>query len=105
MDQEKGTAGKEKSKRPIDILKESVGGVSKDLLDRYKEQNRIMKMIRGALSSGPRTVPELSTELGITTNTVFWYLMAMRKYGEVIDEGEKGSYVVYALSGKEESSR
>ena len=95
--------GMEEKKRPIDVLKESIGGVSRELLDRYKEQNRIVKMIRRALGPGPKTVPEVTEELKLPGDVVFWYIMAMRKYGEVVDAGESGDYVLYALKGEEES--
>jgi len=99
---DKGVAGKEK--RPIDVLKESVGGVSKELLERYKAQNRVLKAIRGALKSGPKTVPDLEEELKLSTNTIFWYLMAMRKYGEVEEIEERGSYIAYGLKKEEDSN-
>jgi hypothetical protein len=32
---------------------------------------------------------------------VLWHLMAMRRYGEVVEAGEAGDYVRYALKGGE----
>jgi len=104
MGSEKDKEVAKTEKRPIDILKESVGGVSKELLERYKNQNRVLKAIRGALKSGPKTVPDLAEELKLSTNTIFWYLMALRKYGEVEDIEERGSYIAYALKKEEDSN-
>ena len=60
---EKTTTGKaDRPKRPIEILRDRLGGVSKELQASVKEQGRIRKLLRGALAGGPRTVPELGAE-------------------------------------------
>ena len=99
---EKTTTGKaERPRRPIEILRDRMGGVSKVLQASVKEQGRIRKLLRGALAGGPRTVPELGAECELPTTTVLWHLMAMRRYGQVVEAGEAGDYVRYALKGSE----
>ncbi|HOC42142.1 MAG TPA: hypothetical protein PKJ99_03905 [Thermoanaerobaculales bacterium] len=99
---EKTTTGKaDRPKRPIEILRDRLGGVSKELQASVKEQGRIRKLLRGALAGGPRTVPELGAECELPTTTVLWHLMAMRRYGQVVEAGEAGDYVRYALKGSE----
>jgi hypothetical protein len=99
---EKTTTGKaERPRRPIEILRDRMGGVSKELQASVKEQGRIRKLLRGALAGGPRTVPELGAECELPTTTVLWHLMAMRRYGQVVEAGEAGDYVRYALKGSE----
>jgi len=101
MGETKTTGKAEKPPRPIEILRDRVGGVSKDLQASVKEQGRIRKLLRGALAGGPRTVPELGAQCELPPATVLWHLMAMRRYGEVVEAGEAGDYVRYALKGSE----
>jgi predicted transcriptional regulator len=62
-----------------------------------KDQNRMEKQITGALGNGPKTVPEISRETGLPTQTVFWCLMALKKYGKVTENREQDSYLTYVL--------
>ncbi len=62
-----------------------------------KEQNRIQKQIKQGLATGPKTVPEISRATGLPSQTVFWHLMAMKKYGMVDEAGASDSYYRYAL--------
>jgi hypothetical protein len=101
MGETKTTGKAEKPPRPIEILRDRMGGVSKELQASVKEQGRIRKALRSALAGGPRTVPELGAQCELPTPTVLWHLMAMRRYGEVVEAGEAGDYVRYALKGSE----
>jgi predicted transcriptional regulator len=65
--------------------------------DRVKEQNRAEKLIAGALKDGPKTVPEITEVTGLTPETVFWHLMALKKYGKVIEGQKQDSYFAYAI--------
>ncbi|MGQ9654971.1 MAG: winged helix-turn-helix domain-containing protein [Thermodesulfobacteriota bacterium] len=81
--------------KPLDELRES----RKANIDRVralvKEQNRIQRQIRQGLVNGPKTVPEISQATGLPSQTVFWHLMAMKKYGTVEEAGESNSYYRY----------
>ncbi len=89
----------EKPKRPIEVLRERRGGMSKELKAYFNEQQRIYKALRAALRNGPRTVPELAKECGIPAPTVMWHLMALRRYGQVLDGPEENGYLRYTLPG------
>ena len=65
--------------------------------DRVKEQNRVEKLIAGAVKDGPKTVPEISGVTGLPPETVFWYLMALKKYGKVTEGQKQESYFAYAM--------
>ncbi len=65
--------------------------------DRVKEQNRVEKLIAGAVKDGPKTVPEISGATGLPPETVFWYLMALKKYGKVTEGQKQDSYFAYAM--------
>jgi predicted transcriptional regulator len=88
-----------KPKRPIEILRERRGGMSKELKAYFNEQQRVYKALRAALKNGPRTVPQLAKECGLPSPTVMWHLMAMRRYGEVLDGPEQNGYLLYTLAG------
>ena len=88
-----------KAKRPIEILRERHGGVSSDLKAYVANQQKVYKALRAALKAGPRTVPELAAECGIPSPEVMWHLMALRRYGEVLDGPEQNGYLLYRLAG------
>ncbi len=89
----------EKPKRPIEILRERHGGMSKELKEYFNEQQRTYKALRAALRNGPRTVPELAKECSLPAPTVMWHLMALRRYGQVLDGPEDNGYLRYTLPG------
>jgi DNA-binding transcriptional ArsR family regulator len=94
------TASKaDKPKRAIEVLRERHGGMSKELKDYFNEQQKIYKALRAALKNGPRTVPQLAKECGLPSPTVMWHLMALRRYGQVLDGPEENGYLRYTLPG------
>lgn len=93
---------KPKEKRPIDILRERHGGMTKELQEYFKEQNKVRKALSEALKKGPRTVPELARDTSLPSERVMWQLMAMKKYGSVVEAGETDDYVVYAYKEAEQ---
>jgi predicted transcriptional regulator len=88
-----------KPKRAIEILRERHGGMSKGLKEYFNEQQKTYKALRAALKNGPRTVPHLARECSLPAPTVMWHLMAMRRYGEVLDGPEQDGYLLYTLKG------
>jgi hypothetical protein len=89
------TAGRTPS--ALSVLRESRGGVSAEMKAWLKEQQDVRKRLRAALARGPRTVPEMASDAGLDPGRALWHLMAMRRYGEVAEAGEKDRYVLYAL--------
>jgi hypothetical protein len=88
---------KPREKRPIDVLRERQGGMSKQLQERFKEQNKLRKAFKEALRKGPRSVPQLAHECQLDSGSVLWHLMAMKKYAEIEEAGDEGDYVLYRL--------
>jgi hypothetical protein len=85
------------------VLREKRGGVPQALLDAVKEQQRIRRLLKAALGEGPRTVPDLSAACALPSHAVLWHLMAMRRYGEVVEAGESERYPLYALTKRPEA--
>jgi hypothetical protein len=86
-----------REKRPIQILRERRGGAPKELLARNREQRKLLKRLKEALRDAPRTVPEVAAETGVDSGQVLWHLMALKKYGEVVEGEERDGYFEYAL--------
>jgi hypothetical protein len=99
MTDQAAPAPKPKPRRPIEALRERRGGISPELKACFTEQQRIFKAVRTALGNGPRTIPQLARECGLPSPVVMWHVMAMRRYGEVLDGPEQDSYLLYLLPG------
>jgi predicted Rossmann fold nucleotide-binding protein DprA/Smf involved in DNA uptake len=63
-----------------------------------KETNNSRKLLRQAMKTAPRTVPEMATETGLPANEVLWHVIAMKKYGQVAETGLDGYYYRYTLA-------
>lgn len=94
---ETGPSPRPRAPRPIDTLRERLGGASTALQQMVKEQARVRRAIRTGLEAGPRTVPALAAESQLDPGVVLWQLMAMRRYGQVVEAGIEGRYPTYAL--------
>ena len=91
---------KKEEKLTVQLLREKLGFKPPgEITALLKKQNEIKTKIVEALSSGPKTVPEISKETGLDKSTVFWYLMSMYKYG-IVHEVEKDDegYFKYKLA-------
>ena len=91
------TSQDKKKKAPVHILRDRRGGVPQALLELTRRQAAIRKQLTKALQDGPKTVPELTAASGFPSHEVFWHLMAMKKYGEIVEGEERDSYFDYAL--------
>lgn len=65
---------------------------------RLKEQVKIEREITRVLKEGPKTVPALAEATGFPTETVFWHLIAMKKYGTAAEAEQEGDYFRYRLT-------
>lgn len=90
---------KAKAKRPIEVLRDRQGGMSKELKEYFNEQQRVYKAIRAALKGGPKTVPQLAAECKLDPPKAMWHLMALRRHGEVVEGAEEQGYLLYSLKG------
>jgi predicted transcriptional regulator len=86
---------------PLEIFKERQGPASEELLAYVKATNKRKAAVKKALKEGPLTVPEVAEATSFDPQDVLWTLTAMRKYGQVVEEGVDGDYPRYALPEKE----
>ena len=93
----------ERRKFTISAYRAETGAkASQELLDLRKSQLDINAKITKALKGGPRTIPEIARETGLSPRKVLWYLMTYYKYNRIsaaskTDDG----YYRYALKEKE----
>ena len=62
-----------------------------------KSQKKTVKAIRQFLEKEAATVPQLAEGVGMPADTVLWFVAAMKKYGQIVEDGPDGSYYRYAL--------
>ncbi|MGC8644666.1 MAG: winged helix-turn-helix domain-containing protein [Thermoplasmata archaeon] len=83
----------------VDSLKNKIE-VPKELLEKVRSDNQIKASILKALKDGPKTIPEIAQATGLSSPTVTWWLMTLRKYGSIIEEeGGMEDYYRYKLKG------
>jgi hypothetical protein len=92
---------KDKPKRPIEILRDRHGGMSKELKESFNEQQRVFKAIKAALKAGPKTVPQLAAECKLDPPKTMWHVMALRRDGDLVEAAEQNGYLLYSLKGAE----
>jgi predicted transcriptional regulator len=98
MSTEQAGTKKAGEKKPIQVLRERRGGVPKELLERSRAHTKTRKKILQALKDGPKTVPEVAKATAMPSHEVLWRLMGMKKYGLVVEGGERDGYYEYALT-------
>jgi len=94
---------KTKKQLTVKIYKKQTGAkVSEELRERNKENNKIKKIIFGALESGPKTVPEIANETGVPSHKILWHIATSLRY-RLVEPVEKTDedYWKYQLAEKE----
>jgi hypothetical protein len=83
-------------KRTVDDMKKR-RDIPERARERVKEYAGIKKRIKKALEGKGLTIPEIAEETGMKPEDVTYYLMTMRKFGEVeyIDDDDVDEYYSY----------
>jgi predicted Rossmann fold nucleotide-binding protein DprA/Smf involved in DNA uptake len=65
-----------------------------------KDQQGVRKTISRALQGEPKTIPQIAQNTGIPAHEVLWHIAAMKKYGQVAENGldEDYEYYLYGLT-------
>lgn len=79
-------------------LRETHAGTFSRTQDLLKAQKQLQQEITKALKEQARTVPELAAATGILSRDLLWFLMAMKKYGLVLEAGMQDDYPKYKLA-------
>jgi len=62
------------------------------------------RAIKAELNKGSATVPALAGACSLPSAEVLWHVAAMRKYGQLVEDGEDGAYCLYRLTPNDEDS-
>ena len=65
-----------------------------------KDQNQIIKSIKALIKTEGKTVPEIANASQISTSRALWYIMALKKYGLIVEGAKDGDYFKYQLAGQ-----
>lgn len=87
----------ENKKKPIQVLRDRHGGMSADLKEYVKDQNKTRKAIKESLKGGAKTIPQISGDTGLESDKVVWHIMAMKRYGDILEADRSGDYFKYEL--------
>jgi hypothetical protein len=83
------------------LFRERMGGLTDAKKAFIKSDREARKSLRNALKFGPKTIPELTRQLDLPGEKVVWYVMALKRYGEIVEAGRAGDYFRYALKESE----
>jgi hypothetical protein len=81
----------------LKIFRERRGGLSDEKKAWSKDQRDTLKAIRSAMKAGPRTIPELAAATKLPGDRVLWYVLALKRYGQVAEAERLGDYYRYQL--------
>lgn len=62
------------------------------------------RVIKAELDKGPATVPAIANACSLPSAEVLWHVAAMRKYGQLVEDGQDGDYCLYRLTPNDEGS-
>lgn len=83
------------------VFRERMGGLTEAKKSYLKSDRETRKAVREALRFGSKTIPELTQQLNLPGENVTWYVMALKRYGEIVEAGRVGDYFRYALKESE----
>ncbi len=93
------------SKDKLKALREERSAILERSRELLKKQNNDTALIKKGLKDGAKTIPELAEKTGLKNDLVLYYISAMKKYGEVTEEGRSGRYFRYCLVEKKRPSK
>ncbi len=60
-----------------------------------QRQRKEIQALKALLREGGQTIPQLAERTGLPSSEVFWYVTALKKYGEILEGEKQGSYFLY----------
>ncbi len=67
----------------------------KSALDLLKEQQVVRKTLRRIILGDPKSVPEIAAAAELPPHEVLWHITAMKKYGQVVEDGTDDDFEYY----------
>ena len=81
-----------------------MGTTTRDVREIIREEPLMRDRILQVLATGPRTVPEIAAAIGYPDHEVMYWVMGMRKYGQVTplaDATDDGFYQYQAVARRQ----
>jgi hypothetical protein len=78
--------------------------LNRDRREIIRQEPLMRGRILQVLQAGPQTVPEIAAAIGYPTHEVMYWVMGMRKYGQVAplaDTTDEGFYQYQAVDGRQ----
>jgi predicted Rossmann fold nucleotide-binding protein DprA/Smf involved in DNA uptake len=70
--------------------------MSRDVREIVRDEHAMRAPILAALGGGPLTIPEIAVAIGAPADEAMYWVMGLRKYGRVIEDGdEEGGWFRY----------
>lgn len=60
-----------------------------------KEQQGVRKTLSRVLQGEPRSIPDIAVATNLPPHEVLWHITAMKKYGEVVEDGMDDDFAYY----------
>jgi hypothetical protein len=60
-----------------------------------KEQQAVRKTLSRVLQGEPRSIPDIAVATNLPPHEVLWHITAMKKYGEVVEDGMDDDFAYY----------
>lgn len=79
-------------------LREKYEASVEETRELLKSQQNVRREIQKVIAEEPKTVPQTAEETGLPATDVLWHLMAMKKYGLVVEGDMQGDYFTYQLA-------
>ena len=76
-------------------LREAHAGSVERTQTLLRDQKQMQQSICQFIRENPKTVPEIAAEICKPADQVLWFVMAMKKYGIVVEAGMCGDYPLY----------
>jgi predicted transcriptional regulator len=98
------TEGRQELKELLKRLRAERPAIVEAATARSSARRTARKAIKAELDKGPATVPALATACSLPSADVLWHVAAMRKYGQLVEDGQDGDYCLYRLKPDDEGS-
>lgn len=105
MPEDKAVKQDPKPRRTAQALRQRLGKLPSESAARNKARNQVRKKIIETLRHGAQTVPAIAESSGVPSHQVLWHLMAMKKYGKLVEGQQQDDYYEYALDEEQEKPR
>jgi predicted transcriptional regulator len=82
----------------LKALRQKHADTVEETREALKNQQQVRRMINEQLKDEAKTVPATAEAIGLPASEVLWHVMAMKKYGLIVETGLDGEYYTYQVA-------